>query len=944
MNSFLKVTLLHTLCLLLFMTTQGGIPALALKNVFSYFKPGKFYCALNLGADALRTGIIENIRFNLVQQAFNEDKTRDFKNDKPYDEKDPVVSMVLILFPSHAGQLATEGNTNDNLGKHCTVEHIANLLKFADAVRTYFIKSKIPLPHKNITKVPKKLGFVDNWIPTHLPNWPGAVKNRNNLLTSIINVIAQEKGSSFYPQHLVEQIITAFFCHKFSSADIPALLQALGSNFIDPTKTIERKPITKEDVQSVMSKNPNSFTLDDIWMLLIKDDLLRITPYSISPSSYGLAKMYTKSPFQEFETSFTDCTESTLRHVVNLALYDPLSKKFDLSKIIERMKQQNPEFDPSQDPQFKFLDEFYIIQTPEKADEGTLFLRSLWNKVVADLGDEIAYLKEAGERKSNELDSGLMNITQVLNKLFNLNLRERPVKGEDHNFLIQAQEWIQEGFVTFFASVSNKKISLKFEDLKIKSFSRYGDIIGKIVISVNDGIKDLFSFVILSKQDHAQIEDLKELQEPSESFSVPTEVIKPFLKENSNLESLLLLEKSFKEEVTNPFYKIFSEPVKNYYAIINTLNQVFSLLINNLIDDSLLVETIIKNIFSIFPWQEQYASTSIQEIILKAQAFANEKSMHLSKALQEYVHGFFLTSQTAHLLSDDFFKNIEHLHIGNIESYDFSGLFTKNTIKTIKSIRPNYHLKKITNIEDCQNLEKLELCQTKKLEELIFSSPISALKTINLQRSNIKKITGVEYCQNLETLDLFETEELEKIIFSGPMSALRTINLENSGIKQITGLDCHSLETLNLIFTKNLEELVFSGPMDALKTLNLQQSNIRHIAGITYCQSLEILNLSGTRNLEELVFSEPMNGLKTIHLDGSGIKKITGLEFCQNLEILNLYRTENLDELVFSGTMNALKTINLQYSNIKKIIGTQYCPSLELLDLLETKNLDQWDF
>lgn len=760
MNFIRKLSILKIFCFLFCMTTNAGIPTLAFKNVFSCFKPEKNYCAPNFGAIALRAGIIENIRFNLVQQAFDSNG-RDYKRDKAYDGKDPLVTMVLILFPSHAGQLATEANTKDNLGQHCTVEHVAHLLKFTDVVRTYFANLKAaPLP-SNITKVLAKLGLSSDWITQNLPTDASITKNRNKLLTSIIQAVKQEAKNTFYPKYLIEQIISAFFCHKFTNTDIPILLQALGSNFVDETKIVAQEFITQEDIQSAMAKDHESLNLDDIWAFFASNDISGAFPYSTKPISNGLAKMYTRNPEQEFNTNFADCTESVIRHILNLTLYDSIYKKFDLNTLIEHMKKQNPDFDPEHDPTFKWVKEFYAQQPPDKANDGTQVTRSLWNKVVADLGDEIEYLKDADGRKSNELNSGMINILQVLNKLFDLKLKPRPAKNDSPEFIAEAQKWIQESLETFFTCASKKKFTFNISNLKNQSSSKYGDIVGKIIITAYKNNTGFFSYTIHSMQGHAQIEDLKKLQEPTTSIiSMPT--IKAFVIEHTIFESLFLLQNNLKEQIPNSFYSLFSESINDSVAIINTLEKLQSLLKKDPLSNSIQIGTLIKNILSIFPWQDYQGVKNINNIILKLRNYTNEDKVHLRNALQEGVKGFILSEQTAPLL-ESFFKNVENLYIEQIEAYNF----TEPLAYSIKNITAQgSKLKKLTGLDKCKKLESLS-CDNIKLglNEIIFTGKMNALKKINITSSKLTQIAGLEYCHNLEELYMSQTGSLKEIFF-----------------------------------------------------------------------------------------------------------------------------------------------------------------------------------
>lgn len=58
---------------------------------------------------------------------------RSYVKDTP---NDPLMKLVIELFPSPAGQLASQTQGNDNFGKDATVQKVAAMLVFAHKYRT----------------------------------------------------------------------------------------------------------------------------------------------------------------------------------------------------------------------------------------------------------------------------------------------------------------------------------------------------------------------------------------------------------------------------------------------------------------------------------------------------------------------------------------------------------------------------------------------------------------------------------------------------------------------------------------------------------------------------------------------------------------------------------------------------------------------------------------
>ncbi len=107
------------------------IPTVAFKDVTRYFEdPGN---RLVMGLVGLHSGIAHNLRFfGKFDPAFREDGSRDYANDKPQDS---MMALLLRLFPSSAGTLASVSEGASNFGKNATVTDVAKILMFAKGVR-----------------------------------------------------------------------------------------------------------------------------------------------------------------------------------------------------------------------------------------------------------------------------------------------------------------------------------------------------------------------------------------------------------------------------------------------------------------------------------------------------------------------------------------------------------------------------------------------------------------------------------------------------------------------------------------------------------------------------------------------------------------------------------------------------------------------------------------
>lgn len=144
-----------------------------------------------------------------------------------------------------------------------------------------------------------------------------------------------------------------------------------------------------------------------------------------------------------------------------------------------------------------------------------------------------------------------------------------------------------------------------------------------------------------------------------------------------------------------------------------------------------------------------------------------------------------------------------------------------------------------------------------------------------------------------------------------------------------------NIEDLKAVGLKQ-SELSLNG-LVKLKKLDISRSAIQTLPGLDTCSSLEHLNIIGTKNLEELALTG-LSNLKTLNMGRSFLKKLSGLEDCQNLEEIYAYEMINLLELPLMG-LKRLKVINLSQSAIQRLPGLETCHALEQIDASKTTGL-----
>jgi hypothetical protein len=933
---------------------HSTINPLLFKRVLGCFRPGMEVYAPNLGQVALKIGLVETIRMYGVQPGLETDGKRKWINDKAPD-RDPVVALARVLFPSPTGQLTPETSSLKNIGRYLKVADIANLLNFCKRIRDIeqhaqnhrlFYKEETPQSQywnkKNSEKKGNKLSNIfyhskkksiqdflalfdrfsnDLYFQDFLENFTFDIKENEQfkkLIYFLFKIIEREERLDWYPQNLYpkyqsEQLLNAFFCLKFGADDIPELLENLDDSIVNKdalfqpyesclssssdgemVDNAQSTLITQDDVNEVLLKaqnGPSDLSLDDVWVLLSKDALLNITPYSDTklPINNGLVDMYNRTDDELIDNhQFPDCVETTVRHLCNLALYSDKIQSFDLEKLRVHMQGS---------PYLKNIENFYALQTPHKANSGERSIRNAWNKVVAGV-DDVRYCRKYNDaylKNYNELDSGIINILSLVNTIFVLDLAPKPVYQDDVQFVQATSQWVKDSLQKLFHVLSPQKKCV-INVANVEHFKRLesGQIDCSCIITIT--VDKSVEFVVDVMSSHAKFNSIKivkkEEQFPNDLYQAIKEEIYDF---NATVcESVCLLNKRLHDAISIPIYKLFNLPINDSAEIIKALENLCILLEQKLVLEKS-VEMYLKNLLQSFLWSDVYMAKRIQPVIKQLkQLLRNQgRCQEIFKHEVKYINGEILDEDAAVLLT--FFSGVE----------SFSGLKKDSFIFRISELH-------------------------------------EAIKKINLSGSEIQKIEGLENCPNLEELVVMTAKNLRHIELLSQMSLLKTIDLSGTQVEEIQGLEnCPNLQNLNLNGI-NVKILKLPCGMNNLKQIDLSCSSVEEIIGLENCPSLENISLICSKNLKILKLSPQMNQLKSINLSWSVIEQIDGLDNCKNIENLDLYKTNNLKKIKLSGKMNQLKTIDVSLSGVEEIEIIGHMPELvEItgLDDLEKKLL-----
>ncbi|QQR49541.1 hypothetical protein IPF37_01710 [bacterium] len=928
-----------------------GLSPRAFKNVNQCFKPGYEYYSPIFGSTALSCGIIENLRFYNVEAAHDADGKRVYIKDK-VPANDPVLEIIKILFPSPAGQLTTETGYSANFGKYCTVAHVAALLNFSYAVRKWLeTNENLPSEIDNILSITNQKVVVADAFPKNKFLKKNSETPLYDLLLNIAKVIKAEvslkvsNGSVFYPYYFVEQIITAFFCHKFADQnDIKALLSGLNENIVDKSKIDQINGLLeKEDIMPALERIDQG-SLDDLWIIANRDVFTRAIPYKngTTPISNGNAQMYQRSTNTFSNTTFADCVETTVRHIINFMFYNRELMMFNMASLDAHMNGKNAAYIPN-------LQAFYAVQPPDKANAGSQIIRSTWNKVVADLGHDVVYCQKfvaADAENNNELDTGMLNFVRVFKTIFSLEAAAEPVlvAGQEEAFKESVQTLVTD-CLQKFCTVLNAEHSCDVDYADVSIDSLRNDLLGNIEVVVNSGPEQLFGFTVRVLVGHIDIQNLQISQK--DSIGLKDEDIQKARttlladQEKTINPSMLLLDAALTKDLSaiSVIYQLFNESISDTNSIVKALNNVHDMFEKKAISVDRAV-LILKNLLHSFLWEDK---ASVQQIMttlikLKEESFFEETIKAEVKSLvlkndNDFVLLLFFQHVSTLFLDQE--STIKVLDLSMCPQLKRINAFEDKQLESIKCSAIMEFLEevdlsfaKIKSIEfmKCPQLKKIHLMRTENLEFVKFSEIMERLVELNLMSSGIKKI-DLSRCPQLDFINFRDAQKLEVIKFSDRMDSLQKIDMSRTRITAIEFPLCPQLKTVNLRLNQRLESIKFSDKMDSLQEIEMFATGIKTIE-FSLCPKLKKIDLAHTDKLEVVKFNETMESLEEIILEGSRVNTIK-LSACPVLTKINLKNTRNLESITFSGVLENLKEISFDLSAPLKEISLPACPIMQ---------------
>lgn len=484
-------------------------------------------------------------------------------------------------------------SSSDNASSPITIPHSKAKKSPLDPDFFYRVKNELLMAKDNAEKIEGTLiKKVFEKSETKDSKESFIVSFKNNTLTpllaSIKRAIMDEQSGqdNFYPKYITEQIISAFFSYKFSTReDIQSLLksiQALNPHLIDGNRWTRFNPndlLTAAQLPELVQKE--DYSLDDILALATADIWSMPTPYRVGAPilSNGNTKKYDRATDTFFSPPFADCVEISIRHLINCFLYDSLKRDFDFSGLTKYQASLGT-IRPDQKNIFAAFKDFYAKQTVDLANEGSIDMRSQWNRVVGDLNtpNESPESAVRYRQQTNELDAGFINLMKVFHKIIGVKIDVIPSPDAP---LDQKKKWLEKSFQTVFEVLNPNKgysIALNMDYVK----DNKNEISGAVTITVkNQRDEMLYSFDFTSNPDeHGQFENYQ-VSKDLKISDYSTELMSSNFDAIGAENVIWLLAKDaklrrHKEEALPDFYILYTEGLSDNNAKIRFLENISS--------------------------------------------------------------------------------------------------------------------------------------------------------------------------------------------------------------------------------------------------------------------------------------------------------------------------------------------------------------------------------
>ncbi|OIN82898.1 leucine-rich repeat domain-containing protein [Francisella sp. TX07-6608] len=713
-----------------------------------------------------------------------------------------------------------------------------------------------------------------------------------------------------------------------------------------------------EELKAVNISGPNDFE-DKI--LAIASSAKTPLPYtSVKLVSNGTAKKFNRNQGISLKTSFSDCTETVLRHIFNLMLYNPKTEAWDLNQI----KDQN-------------LKEYYEKYSPKEADSNSTYQRSDWNRVVADLNTSnkaagnmsVSYIKN-----NNEIKAFWENIILVIgyvtgdipeaNKLWN------------NNFSLR-EKYIKDYLINVFREFGNKNIRI---DGELQKGYYYNLLVSRGSLQFID-FDEAWSIIFTLSDGHASSSDLNISDKPV--IQEAKEYINgyPVLSTLFHLKQYIGDSNTFKllndkiNELSTPLDKVlqvgYPRNNDNILDLLSIINEHYNEYQNyesiqnittNLKGDMNWSDNYIVDQFFKTRWNSVFFIKELTSVLGNIQTLASndEKRLSLLSIINEHYNEY----QKYH--------EVQTLAINLLQKIDWSD---NNVMKMFFKINWNDNFLSIILdqiLENIQDLNQLNLSYSKLTGKnidilAIFMEKMQNLQKLNLSDSGIDKekasyiASKLKKHLNLKYLNIsnnsITAEEVNKIVAHFPnLTSLHISNIPigNKGIEEIVS-NCPNLTVLSLYktFIDNEGVSEIAKLLPNLTNLNIGNTNVNYQVVFEIAKHLpNLTSLNMAKNkiggLGAIEIAKYLPNLTSLNMTNNKIGDLGAIEIANKLTQLtnlnlNFCGINSQGAIEIANKLHHLEKLNLNANNIRSEGAIEIANNLKKLQWLNlsTNNIDQ---
>lgn len=734
----------------------------------------------------------------------------------------------------------------------------------------------------------------------------------------------------------LEELIATAPILKVSKADQSHLSQAQEARAENSSIHPLRKDLWTEDLIKDIA-NKENLDVDDFYAYAHGDIFTQSIPYKSgeAPLSNGPTQVYDRSMGMLLTPTFADCAEITLRHVLNLMVFDPLSRTFNLESLKSAVNQKDNQ---NLSQYLLELENFYQSQHPFMANAGSIAIRSLWSRVIGDLNAldrgiplKILYVHNQ-DHPEYELDTGFFNAINVFRKLFGFDLPEgHPTRNLNLTTasLDQKKYWINIHLTEFFKFINPHRLyEINTDRLIAGEQQGQPEMFGLVDVTVKSRQGgNSFSFTIKQLPGHGELINLQtnKANQKSESLVLDPKIFPS----NTSLRTLKLLFPT-QQQVDETFYQLYSHPLYDNPARLEALKKFLENLENKQSFEHLLIH-ILENT----SWDDELTVAHATPVLLNLYPLFPKAIGTHTKALrinEKWGQGDFENLQNFH--------GLEFLNASFTEFLQQLSLVGLNNLKELNIEYSG--VQQLPGLENCSKLETLKAHGVENLPQLPLRGLIN-LKSLDISQSQIQELPGLEACAALEVLDVSRTKEIQRLPLNG-LRNLKNLRMKTSTVQEVPGLEeCIALETLN-VFESSFRQLSLSGLIN-LKELDINESAIESLTDLQECTSLEKLSAVATKNLSRLPLTGLVN-LKELDISSSPIQELPGIQECRSLGRVKASGARHLNQLILTGLRN-IRFIDVSNSGVKEMVDLQDCKDIQFLIAPKTPNLHHlslWGF